>query len=156
GAAAPEADAEEAAALRRALCGRPRSAPLLLGSVKANLGHTEGASGAAAVVKVALSLHHGEIPPTPGLGRPNPGLGPEVEVNSGRRAWSAESGIRLAAVDGMGFGGVSYHLLLENHAPAARAPARQPAAPQTGLCFLFPGQGSQYPGMMREVAQAYP
>ena len=52
--------------------GRSSEKPLLLGSVKTNLGHCEGASGLAAVIKAVLCLEHAYIPPTVGVKRLNP------------------------------------------------------------------------------------
>ena len=50
---------------------RPHDRPLYVGSVKTNIGHTEAASGLAAVIKVARSLHHGLIPPSLNFEKPN-------------------------------------------------------------------------------------
>ncbi|KAJ4177871.1 hypothetical protein NW767_015009 [Fusarium falciforme] len=57
-------DSIEAGAIGQVLGkGRPADKPLLIGSVKSNIGHPGAASGLAAVVKVALALEHGFIPP---------------------------------------------------------------------------------------------
>jgi acyl transferase domain-containing protein len=58
----PSADRIEARSLSRALR-TDGSRPLAVGSVKANVGHLEAASGAVALVKVALAVHHGAVPP---------------------------------------------------------------------------------------------
>lgn len=52
--------------------GRDSENPLYVGSIKANIGHTEAASGLAAVIKVALMLEHGQIPPQALFERHNP------------------------------------------------------------------------------------
>lgn len=49
-----------------------RTEPLLIGSVKTNIGHTEAASGLAAVIKVVLALEKGQIPPSVNYKKPNP------------------------------------------------------------------------------------
>ncbi len=41
-----------------------RDEPCAIGSIKGNLGHTEGAAGIAGLIKAALSLHHGVVPPS--------------------------------------------------------------------------------------------
>jgi acyl transferase domain-containing protein len=51
---------------------RSADKPLLIGSIKTNLGHTEGASGLAGVMKVVLSFEKGRIPATIGIKRLNP------------------------------------------------------------------------------------
>jgi acyl transferase domain-containing protein len=48
--------------------------PLRIGSVKTNIGHTETASGVAAIIKVALALEKGQIPPSINFEKPNPKL----------------------------------------------------------------------------------
>lgn len=60
-------DKIEASALRDTFCknGGERTTPLLIGSVKANIGHTESVAGLAGVIKTVLMLEKGLIPPNP-------------------------------------------------------------------------------------------
>ena len=55
-------DPEELAALDKVFC-KGRQTPLLIGSVKSNMGHSEPASGLCSVVKVLTAMEHGHIPP---------------------------------------------------------------------------------------------
>ena len=55
-------DPEELAAIDRVFC-KGRRTPLLIGSVKSNIGHSEPASGLCSVVKVLIAMEHGLIPP---------------------------------------------------------------------------------------------
>jgi len=55
-------DPEELAALDKVFC-KGRQTPLLIGSVKSNMGHSEPASGMCSVVKVVTAMEHGLIPP---------------------------------------------------------------------------------------------
>ena len=65
-------DQAEARALSAVLCdGTSRQSPLLIGSVKSNVGHTEGASGIIAVIKTALILERGFVLPNCGVTQPN-------------------------------------------------------------------------------------
>ncbi len=66
-------DPIEIEALRSVLCGgRAAGQPLLLGSVKTNVGHLESAAGVAGLIKIILMLRHGEIPPHLNLRTLNP------------------------------------------------------------------------------------
>ena len=55
-------DPEELAALDQFFCKR-RQTPLLIGSVKSNMGHSEPVSGLCSIVKVLIAMEHGLIPP---------------------------------------------------------------------------------------------
>ena len=94
-----------------------------VGSVKTNLGHTEGAAGVAGLIKVALSLHHGAIPPSLHCHEPNPAipwarLPLEVARNGG--AWPTASAGRLAGVSAFGIAGTNAHVVLAG-APETQA-----------------------------------
>jgi PfaB family protein len=93
----------------------PRGHIPLLGSVKSNFGHLLTTAGMAGVIKVALSMNHGLIPPTIGvespLATPSGAVGPRQIVRS-PVAWPAERP-QQAAVSAFGFGGTNAHLVLE-------------------------------------------
>ncbi len=96
--------------------GRDPAAPCLVGSIKSNVGHTEGAAGAAGLVKVALALHHGEIPASLHVAQPNPGIAWQqlgVRVASQRQPWPAVDGPRRAGVSAFGIAGTNAHVVLE-------------------------------------------
>jgi len=96
-----------------------------IGSVKTNIGHVDTAAGLAGLIKVALSLEHGELPPTLHYRQPNPRLAlresPFYVVDQ-RRPWRQDAGARRAAVSAFGIGGTNAHAILEE-APAARRDA---------------------------------
>ena len=114
-------DPIEAHALGEALCAtRPANAPLVIGSVKTNLGHLETASGVAALVKVALMLKHGRIPPSLNFNTPNPNIdftALKLRVAVTTEAFPISHGMRTAGVNSFGFGGANAHVVL-TEAPA--------------------------------------
>ncbi|HEX5980705.1 MAG TPA: type I polyketide synthase, partial [Thermoleophilaceae bacterium] len=102
----------------------------LLGSVKANIGHLETASGIAGVIKVILGLEHEEIYPQINLERLNPKIrleGSPLEIPSELESWPRASAPRVAGVNSFGFGGANAHVLLEEapiRTPRPQAPER--------------------------------
>jgi acyl transferase domain-containing protein len=108
---------------------RPADAPLLIGSVKTNIGHLEGAAGIAGVIKTALALHYGEIPPHLNYSRPNPHIPWSelpVKVVEERQPWP-DGKPRLAGVSSFGFSGTNVHLILEGAGePASREQFSEP------------------------------
>ena len=113
---------------------RPNAAPLVVGSVKTNLGHLESAAGAAGVLKALLALRSGHIPAHLNFGRPNPHIAwPAMSLRVPAKPvdWP-EGAERIAGVSSFGFSGTNAHLIL------GAAPEVPAAAPETGLpCHLF-------------------
>ena len=113
-----------AAAAYRA--GRDADHPLLLGSVKTNIGHLEAAAGIAGLIKVLLAMQAGVIPRHLHFERPNPRLDWErlpVRVVSGGDALAGRSLDRpvRAGVSSFGFSGTNAHLILESYDDPASA-----------------------------------
>jgi acyl transferase domain-containing protein/NAD(P)-dependent dehydrogenase (short-subunit alcohol dehydrogenase family)/acyl carrier protein len=121
-------DPIEVEALGRALAERDkRTAPLLIGSVKTNLGHLEAAAGVAGLIKVVLSLQHRAIPPHLHLQKPSEQIAWEqyaIEVPTQLRRWEAINGRRIAGVSSFGFSGTNAHMVLEEAPAVASAEAR--------------------------------
>ncbi len=123
--------------------GRPVERPLLIGSVKTNVGHLEAAAGVASVIKVVLALRHAEIPAHLNLKTPNPHVAWDdipVRVVTAPCAWP--SGRRIAGVSSFGFSGTNVHVLLEE-APTARATDTAPSTAERPLHVLTLGAKSQ-------------
>lgn len=96
--------------------------PCLLGSVKGNIGHTEGSAGIAAFLKACLALHHRVLPPTVFGGSPNPGLRlDEHGLRLADRPHELLAPQTLGAVSSFGLGGSNAHAVLES-APDALPP----------------------------------
>ena len=110
-------DAIEAEALIAELGShRPSDRPLMIGSVKTNIGHLEGASGIAGLIKAALALKHGLIPPHLNLETPNSSLAKSavpVVIPTTVQEWPSGDGRRRAGVSSFGFGGANAHVILE-------------------------------------------
>lgn len=85
--------------------------PAAVGSVKANIGHTKAAAGAAGLIKAVLAIHHGVLPPATGIRRAHPLLkhNPHIHALSEPQPWA---GNRFAGVSAMGFGGINTHVVL--------------------------------------------
>lgn len=98
--------------------------PCRVGCVKTNIGHTEGASGIAGLIKVALSLYHRQIPPNLHFQEPNPAipfakLG--LKVQESLETLPKELEPIRAGVSAFGLGGTNAHVLLESVPPQAKA-----------------------------------
>jgi acyl transferase domain-containing protein/NAD(P)-dependent dehydrogenase (short-subunit alcohol dehydrogenase family)/SAM-dependent methyltransferase/acyl carrier protein len=104
-------------ALVSALCaGRGADRPLLVGSVKTNLGHLEAAAGITGLIKTILALEHGEIPPHLHLKKLNPHIDPggaPVHIPTDLASWSASGVRRIAGVSSFGFSGTNAHVIVE-------------------------------------------
>ncbi|MPY80191.1 MAG: amino acid adenylation domain-containing protein [Actinophytocola sp.] len=111
---------------------RPDGEPLLIGSVKTNIGHLEAAAGIVGLIKTALALEHREIPPHLHLREPNPRIPFDelrLRMPTALEAWPETSGPARAGVNSFGFGGANAHVVLEEPPPRAeRAADTRPAA----------------------------
>ena len=117
-------DPIEAHALSEALCkDRPQEAPLLIGSVKTNLGHLETAAGAAGLLKALLTVKHGLIPASLHFETPNPNIdfaALKLRVPTALEFFPETTGPRIAGVNSFGFGGANAHVLIEQPLPSPK------------------------------------
>ncbi|MFJ3670537.1 acyltransferase domain-containing protein [Streptomyces sp. NPDC090106] len=131
GTGTPLGDPIEAGALASVLgAGRDPQQPLLLGSVKGNLGHLESAAGVAGLVKTVLALHHDMIPPSLHCADGSALDDVRLRVVTASEPWPRYGGTATAGVSGFGFGGTNAHAVLEEWQPAMLppVPAGAPAA----------------------------
>nr|QLJ96957.1 SDR family NAD(P)-dependent oxidoreductase [Micromonospora carbonacea] len=122
-------DPIEARALGEAY-GAPRATPLVVGSVKTNIGHLEGAAGIAGLIKTALCVHHRELVPHLNFRRPNPRIPLDdlgLRVADRHERWPAGEQPVAAGVTSLGIGGSCCHMVLT--AAPENAPATPPAEP---------------------------
>ncbi len=97
-----------------------------IGSIKSNIGHLDAASGAASLIKAALSLRREKIPASLHFEKPNPNIdfaGSPFFVNSQLRDWPRAATPRRASVHSYAVGGTNAHLVLEEAPPAKSTPS---------------------------------
>ncbi len=135
GTGTPLGDPTEVNALINALAGE-RTAPLMLGSVKTNIGHLNAAAGVASFIKVVLALQHREIPPNLHFHRPNARIAWNdcpLNIPTEPTVWQGEP--RLAGISSFGMTGTNVHMILEEFPDAAIAAA--PPAASDRPCHLL-------------------
>lgn len=98
--------------------GRNKDNPLILGSVKTNIGHTEAAAGIAGLIKVVLSMQHGYIPPHLHFKKLNPLISLEkmngmIPTEGMEWARPGGNGKYMAGVSSFGFSGTNAHVIVE-------------------------------------------
>ncbi|MFC4517289.1 SDR family NAD(P)-dependent oxidoreductase [Streptomyces ehimensis] len=107
---------------------RPEGRPLLLGSIKSNIGHSQLAAGAAGVIKMVMAMRHGTAPRTLHADEPSPLVNwsdDTVRVLGEQQPWPRTGRPRRSAVSAFGISGTNAHVILEGVVPTA-APARDP------------------------------
>ena len=132
--------------------------PIVIGSIKSNIGHTEGAAGVAGVMKAILSLQHRHIPATLHVGRPNqhvPWDTLKIRIAVDAQPFPERHAPARAAVSAFGFSGTNAHIILEEATPhdstTSPSPA-SPAAPHERLPLLLSGRGPALPAQAARIA----
>ncbi len=127
--------------------------PLLLGSVKTNIGHLEAAAGVAGVMKVVLALTHQQIPQHIHFQTPNPYIPWDqlpVKVVTEATHWSQDTAkSRLAGISSFGFSGTNAHVILEE------APKIANVAPQHDRPLHLLPLSAKTPTALSQLAQRY-
>ena len=110
-------DPMEVAALARVFGNDPlREKPCGIGSVKGNVGHLDPAAGVTSLIKVALALHHSEIPPSIHFEQPNPAINFDaagMRVVNANEPFPRRATPRRCGVSSFGIGGTNVHTVLE-------------------------------------------
>jgi acyl transferase domain-containing protein/aryl carrier-like protein len=150
-------DPTEAAALGAVLgAGREQGRPCAIGSVKTNIGHTEGAAGVAGLIKAALTLQHRVIPPSLHCEQPNPDIPWDrlpLVVQRELGEWPADSGPVFAGVNSFGISGTNAHIVLQD-APRLETQRADASADDTARAHLL-AISAQSPDALRELARRY-
>lgn len=125
GTGTPVGDPIEVRALAGALAAeRPAAQPLLIGSVKTNIGHLEAGAGVAGLIKAALVVKHGHIPANLHFTTPNSRISLDdlrIDIPRTGRPFPG-AGRRIAGVNSFGFGGTNAHVVLAEPPAPVDAP----------------------------------
>ena len=166
-------DPIEVQALAAVLGGhQPPGKPLMIGSVKTNVGHLEAAAGIAGLIKLVLALQHREIPPHLHLNT----VSPSVPINripasipTAITPWPERDGRRIGGLSSFGFSGTNVHLVLEEgpsrtssrstldatagrpHSARSAEPVSQGSPPLSRLLAL----SARQPEALRALTQRY-
>ena len=156
GTGTPVGDPIEAHALAAAFGADRTGEPCIIGSVKTNIGHLEAGAGIAGVIKVALSLQHGQIPPNLHFHQPNPHIDfaqCKLRVAQALEPYRQGPELPTAGVNSFGFGGTNAHAILQ---AAPHGKARRPAHPTHPVsgAWLLP-LSARHPDSLRTLAQRY-
>ena len=148
-------DPVEAGALGSVLgVGRDPDQPLLIGSVKTNLGHLEAAAGITSLAKTVLALHHGTVPKQLHFTEPSPHI--DFQANTLRvvteaEPWPRYSGVASAGVSAFGFGGTNAHVLVQEYRPTVK-PAEPPAGESVDCAAVFAIDGPSIERLREDAA----
>ncbi|RQR70197.1 type I polyketide synthase [Burkholderia sp. Bp9015] len=145
-------DPIEARALIDAVAGgRPADDPLLIGSVKTNVGHLETASGMAGLLKAVLCIRHRAVPKSLHFDTPNPGIdfeGGRLRVVDRYTTLDTHGAPLTVGVNSFGFGGTNAHVVLME-APAAQSiSANAPAASATPSPLVLTARSAKALGVL--------
>ena len=124
-----------------------------LGSLKSIIGHTKTAAGIAGLIKAALCVHYGILPPTVHVRKLNKAFAPGTPFNlRTEKAGYWHEDHRVAGVSAFGFGGTNFHAIIQNYDP------RTPDVPLNSWpseLFVFPGGTPQEAeALMDKVGEA--
>ncbi|MER0085097.1 alpha/beta fold hydrolase [Corynebacterium sp. KPL2805] len=153
-------DPIEASALGRVLgAGRGIESPVLLGSAKTNIGHSESAAGVVGLIKVIEAMRHDIIPANINYAGPNRYIdfvAERLEVVEDPREWPEYSGKKVAGVSGFGFGGTNAHVVLTDYQGTPRTTEPQLSIDTVALPVsgLLPSRRARAAGLLADFLEA--
>jgi acyl transferase domain-containing protein/NADPH:quinone reductase-like Zn-dependent oxidoreductase/acyl carrier protein len=138
--------------------GREDGRPLLIGSVKTNIGHLEAAAGIAGLIKVILSLEHEELPKHLHFQNPSPHIPWDrlpVRVVDEATPWVRDGRPRIAGISSFGFSGTNSHVIIEEAPDEVGQAAAAPVAPSDDRRFSVLPLSARSPEALVQLAQEY-
>ncbi|KAL4918460.1 hypothetical protein BDW62DRAFT_200838 [Aspergillus aurantiobrunneus] len=140
GTGTPKGDPIEYQSIRQVFGARnKRSQPLYVGSLKANIGHAEAASGVASVLKVLLMMRHGQLPPQANFSRFNPAIhsldSDQISISTALQPWKAS--FRAASINNYGASGNNTAMIVCQPPRLLQKPERQEAEEAAHYPFLL-------------------
>lgn len=106
----------------------------IIGSVKSMIGHAMPASGMASLIKTAMAIHHGVLPPTLHCQQVHPLMAEtRFRTLAVLEPWAVAAPERIAAVNAFGFGGINAHVVMSGVAAAGKLPALAEPKPAPAL-----------------------
>ncbi len=150
-------DPIEVRAAAAVLCqNRLPAQPLMLGTIKTNVGHLEAAAGIAGLLKVVVALEHKQIPPHLHLKNKNPYVDWErlpITIPVELTPWQPIHGRRIAGISSFGFGGTNAHIIVEE--PPVVAPAAASTDPPVHLLAISAKTGEALKRLAKDYADYF-
>ncbi|MFF3905044.1 type I polyketide synthase [Streptomyces sp. NPDC001848] len=137
---------------------RPAHAPLAVGSAKTNVGHLEGAAGIVGLLKVILSIDHGEIPPSLHYRSPHPKIALSdlgLRVQDRLTDWPPGRRGRIAGVSSFGMGGTNCHVVVGDTAAVVPDGATDGPLPERTAPVLLPVSARTPAALAKQAARLH-